>query len=164
MMEDLIRKYDELYDDMATAKDPMKMMAFGEAEKWMFHKLAKKHPEIAEKWLTKLEASKWNNYLSKSEAHEIASHLINQDGSQGPHWDYETFRGAVESLGASMADEPYYNCWALWVEANTLYSDHRKSLSKYIPKEDEPEAYYAMAVEKLKDIDRPKFIREYFDL
>jgi hypothetical protein len=46
-MEDLIRKYDELYDDMATAKDPRKMMAFGEAEKWVFHMMAEKHPELA---------------------------------------------------------------------------------------------------------------------
>lgn len=163
-MKELIEKYDELYDDMATAKDPRKMMAFGDAERWMFHMLAKEHPEIAEKWLTKLEAAKWHNYLSKTEAEEIAGKLVNQDGSRGPHWSHETFKAAVESLGAKMSDEPYYNCWALWVEANVLWSDIHRSLSKYIPKEQEPAAYYEMAVEKLKDIDRPRFIREYFDL
>ena len=78
-MEDLKKMYDELYDDMATAKDPKKMMIFGEAEKWIFHSLADKHPEIAEMWLTKLEAGKWHNYLSKSEAEQIASKLLNQD-------------------------------------------------------------------------------------
>lgn len=51
-MEELIKRYDELYDDMATAKDPMKMMAFGDAEKWVFHSLAEKHPDIAQRWLT----------------------------------------------------------------------------------------------------------------
>ena len=163
MMEDLINKYDKLYDEMATAKDPKKMMVFGDAEKWMFHTLAHKHPEIAEKWLTRLEAGKWNNYLSKSEAENIANKLVNQDGSRGAHWSYEVFKAAVESLGASMVDAPYYNCWSLWVEANTLWSDHHKSLSKYISKEQEPLAYYEMAVEKLKDMDRPKFIREYFE-
>ena len=71
-MRELIEKYDELYEDMATAKDPRKMMAFGDAEKWMFHMLAKEHPEIAEKWLTNLEAGKWHNYLAKTEAEEIA--------------------------------------------------------------------------------------------
>ena len=39
-MEELIRKYDELYEDMAKAKDPKKMMIFGDAEKKMFHSLA----------------------------------------------------------------------------------------------------------------------------
>lgn len=163
-MEDLIKKYDELYDDMATAKDPRKMMAFGDAEKWMFHMLAKEHPDIAEKWLTKLEAAKWHNYLSKTEAEEIASKLVNQDGSRGPHWSHETFKAAVESLGAKTEEEPFYNCWALWIMANALWSDHHKSLMEFVPKEHEPKVYYLMAVEKLKDVDYPKFIRKYYDL
>lgn len=163
-MEEFIKRYDELYEDMASAKDPKKMMIFGDAEKWIFHEIAKAHPELAEKWLSKLEAGKWNNYLSKSEAEMIASKLQNQDGTRGAHWSYDTFKSAVESLGASMSDEPYYNCWALWVEANVLWSDIHKSLSKYIPKDQEPSAYYEMAVEKLRDADRPKFIRQYFDL
>lgn len=163
-MKELIEKYDELYDDMATAKDPRKMMAFGDAEKWMFHMLAKEHPDIAEKWLTKLEAAKWHNYLSKTEAEEIASKLVNQDGSRGPHWSHETFKAAVESLGAKTEEEPFYNCWALWIMANALWSDHHKSLMEFVPKEHEPKVYYLMAVEKLKDVDYPKFIRKYYDL
>ena len=162
-MDDYIKRYDELYDDMATAKDPKKMMIFGDAEKWVFHSIAEKHPEIAEKWLTKLEAGKWNNYVSRHEAEEIANHLINQDGSRGPHWSYEAFKAAVESLGVKMSDEPYYNCWALWLAANMLYSDHYKSASEFVPKDAMPKYFYLMAVEKLKDSDRPKFIREYFE-
>lgn len=160
----MIEKYDELYEDMATAKDPRKMMAFGDAEKWMFHMLAKEHPEIAEKWLTKLEAGKWHNYLSKTEAEEIAAKLVNQDGSRGPHWSHETFKAAVESLGAKTEEEPFYNCWALWIMANALWSDHHKALMEFVPKEQEPKVYYLMAVEKLKDVDYPKFIRKYYDL
>jgi hypothetical protein len=163
-MRELIEKYDELYEDMASAKDPRKMMAFGDAEKWMFHMLAKEHPEIAEKWLTKLEAGKWHNYLSKTEAEEIAAKLVNQDGSRGPHWSHETFKAAVESLGAKTEEEPFYNCWALWIMANALWSDHHKSLMEFVPKEQEPKVYYLMAIEKLKDVDYPKFIRKYYDL
>ena len=163
-MEDLIKRYDELYDDMATAKDPKKMMIFGDAEKHMFHCLAEKHPDIAEKWLTKLEAGRWNNYVSMQEAEEEASKLVNQDGSRGAHWSYETFKAAVESLGAKMVDEPYYNCWALWLTANMLFSDHYKSVSEFIPKDAMPKFFYMQAVEKLKDVDRPHFIREYFNL
>jgi hypothetical protein len=140
------------------------MMAFGDAEKWMFHMLAKEHPEIAEKWLTKLEAGKWHNYLSKTEAEEIAAKLVNQDGSRGPHWSHETFKAAVESLGAKTEEEPFYNCWALWIMANALWSDHHKALMEFVPKEQEPKVYYLMAVEKLKDVDYPKFIRKYYDL
>lgn len=163
-MDDYIKRYDELYDDMATAKDPKKMMIFGDAEKWMFHEVAKKHPDIAEMWLTKLEAGKWHNYLSKTEAEHIASGIINQDGARGAHWDYETLKAAVESLGAKMTDEPYYNCWALWIMVNAMYSDHYRSASEFVPKDMMPKYFYNMAVEKLKDIDYPKFIRKYYDL
>lgn len=161
-MRELIEKYDELYDEMASSKNPARMMAFGEAEKCIFHMLAKEHPEIAEKWLTKLEAGKWHNYLSKTEAEEIAAKLVNQDGSRGPHWDYETFKGAVESLGAKMHDEPYYNCWALWVVSNMRYSDNYRSASEFVPKDQMLKYFYNVAVETLKDVDRPKFVREYF--
>lgn len=161
-MEDIIKRYDELYEDMATAKDPNKMMAFGDAEKWVFHEIAKAHPELAEKWLTKLEAGKWMNYLSKGEAEHIVSKLISQNGVRGPHWDYETFKGVVESLGDKMTEEPYFNCWSLWAVANMLYSDHHKSISEFVPKDDEPKIFYKMAVEQLKDIDRPRFVRAYF--
>ena len=163
-MEDYIKRYDELYEDMATAKDPKKMMTFGEAEKWVFHAIADKHPELAEKWLTKLEAGKWHNYLSKSEAEEIVSKLINQDGSRGPHWDYETFKAAVESLGGKMTSEPYYNCWAIWATANMEFSDHYVSASEFVPKDMMPKFFYNVSVETLKDVDRPKFVRDYFHL
>lgn len=163
-MEDLIKKYDELYEDMATAKDPRKMMAFGEAEKWVFHKMAKHHPEIAEEWLNKLEAEKWYNYVSKSEAEAIVSKFVNQDGSRGPHWSYETFKAAVESLGGKLQSEPFYNCWALWVVANMRYSDNYVSASEFVPHDKMAKYFYNVAVETLKDADRPRFIREYFHL
>lgn len=163
-MEEIIRKYEELYDEMASSRDPMRMMAFGDAEKWVFHSLAKSHPEIAERWLTRLEAGKWNNYLSKTEAEEILSRLVNQDGSKGAHWDYDTLKNVVESLGGHMKDEPYYNGCSLWVVVNMLWSDHHESVSEFVPREDEPRFFYAMALEKLKDADRPKFVRAYFDV
>lgn len=160
-MDDYIKRYRELYDEMAMSKDPKKMIVFGDAERWVFSMIAEKHPELAEKWLSKLEAGKWNNYLSKSEAEEIVSALVNQDGSHGAHWSYETFKAAVESLGGKMTDEPYYNCWALWTVANMRYSDNAKSASEFVPKDLMPKFFYNVAVEDLKDIDRPKFVRDY---
>ena len=70
-MEELIKKYDALYEEMAASKNPMRMMAFGDAEKWMFYSLVEKHPDLAEMWLKKLEASKWHNYLTEEEAEEV---------------------------------------------------------------------------------------------
>jgi hypothetical protein len=119
---------------------------------------------LAEKWLNKLEAEKWYNYLSENEAKSIVSKFINQDGTRGAHWSYETFKAAVESLGGKLQSEPFYNCWALWVAANMRYSDNYLSASEFVPKEMMPKYFYNVAVETLKDADRPRFIREYFEI
>ena len=166
-MEDLIRKYDELYEDMASAKDPNKMMAFGDAEKWMFHMLAKQHPELAEEWLDKLEIMKWNNYLSQEEAESIVESLVERHGDeyvQRHEWDYPTFKNAVESLGGKVSEEPYYNCWALWATMNMLYSDHQETVNAFIQVPHRVRFYYKLAVDKLKDFDKPKFVRKYFNV
>lgn len=171
-MDEILERYEELYEDMANSGNKEKMMAFGDAERCMFKKLAKEHPAIAQMWLDKLEAMHWRNYLSKQEAEEIASHLVNQNGRIGAHWNYDTFKGAVESLGGKVYEKPYYNCYALWATANMIYSDHAQSVAEdmgypnpeAVPNEKMALSMYKKAVEKLKDVDRPKFIREYFDL
>ena len=161
-MEGIRERYLELYEDMAKSGMPEKMKVFGEAEKWAFDRLHERDPKLAEMWVEKLEATHWHNYLSKAEANDIVAKFINQDNSRGAHWGYDVFKSAVESLGGNMAEAPYYNCYALWVVANMLYSDHAQSASEYVPKEDMPKYFYLMAVEKLEDKDRPRFVRDYF--
>ena len=171
-MDEILERYEELYEDMATSGNKEKMIAFGEAERWAFKKMHDLSPKDAQCWLDKLEAIHWKNYLSKAEAEEIASHLINQNGRIGAHWGYETFKAAVESLGGKMSEKPFYNCYALWVTANMIYSDHANSVAEdmgmsspeAVPNEKMALSMYRKAVEKLKDTDRPKFIREYFEL
>ena len=161
-MEGIRERYLELYEDMAKSGMPEKMKVFGDAEKWAFDRLHERDPKLAEMWVEKLEATHWHNYLSKAEANDIVAKFINQDNSRGAHWGYDVFKSAVESLGGNMAEAPYYNCYALWVVANMLYSDHAQSASEYVPKEDMPKYFYLMAVEKLEDKDRPRFVRDYF--
>lgn len=159
------QRYLELYRKMAESKDVAKMRAFGDAEVWIFGMLADKHPDLAQKWLDKLEASEWHNYLSESEAMDVVAGLKSQDGRTGAHWNLPTFVGAVESLDGAVENPPYYNKYALWATANMLYSDHAKSARKYIGDESKMPAYfYDLAVEKLTDVDRPHFIREYFHM
>ena len=68
---ELINEDDEMYDAMAASRNTADMKNFGEVEKHMFHHLAKHHPELAEKWVTRLKASKWHNYMSKAEAEQV---------------------------------------------------------------------------------------------
>lgn len=163
-MNEIIERYEELYDDMATSGNKDKMMAFGDAERWAFKRMNDLSPKDAQCWLSKLEAMHWHNYLSKSEAEEVTNKLINQNGMKGPHWGYETFKNAVEGVGGVMSEKPFYNCYALWATANMLYSDHYESAKKYVPESEMPKYFYSMALEKLKDFDKPKFVRWYFGL
>ena len=149
---------------MATSGNKDKMLAFGDAERWAFKKMHDMSPKDAQCWLDKLESMNWNNYLSKQEAEEATNKLVNQNGAKGPHWGFETFKNAVESTGGIMSEKPYYNCYALWATANMLYSDHYDSAKKYVPESDMPKYFYASALEKLKDVDRQKFVRWYFGL
>lgn len=96
---------------------------------------------------------------------DVVAGLKSQDGRTGAHWNFATFANAVQSLGGEMEKPPYYNKYALWATANMLYSDHAKSAAKYVGDESKMPAYfYDLAVEKLTDVDRPHFIREYFHL
>ena len=171
-MSEILERYEELYEDMANSGNKDKMMAFGDAERWAFKRMNEISPKDAQCWLDKLEAMHWKNYLSKAEAEEITSKLINQNGRIGAHWNYDTFKNAVESLGGKVYEKPYYNCYALWATANMIYSDHAQSVAEdmgattpeAVPNEKMALSMYRKAVEQLKDVDRPKFVREYFDL
>lgn len=168
--EQLTKRYDELYQIMATSKDPKKMIIFGEAEKWVFNEMVKIHPEMAEKWLDHLEPVEWNNSLSEKEAMNIGLRIVNQDGSKGFHWPHEMFLMTVMKMGGKAEEKPYYNSYALCVTANMIYSDHAQSISMdlgYNSPQDVPNdkmliSCYRKAVESLKDVDGGFHVRKYF--
>lgn len=168
--EQMIERYEELYHKMATSREPKYMHVFGEAEKYMFKEVAKAHPELAENWLSHLEAVCWENYLSDKEAKNIGMRIVNQDGTKGFHWNHDTFVKAVESLGGVVEEKPYYNSYALCVTANMVYSDHAISIAEdmgyktaaEVPNEKMALSCYKKAVEKLKDVDGGFRVRKYF--
>ena len=166
----MIERYEELYKDMATAKDVEKMHVFGAVGKWMFCRLAEENPRMAQMALDKLEAMYWNNYLSDAEAKEICAALVNQDGTAGAKWGKEAFLQVVEKHDGETEKKPYFNDNALWVTANMIYSDHAKSIAEdmgaqsvaAVPAEKMALSCYRKAVEKLCDRDRKHFVRQYF--
>ena len=107
--EQLIARYEELYDKMKESKDVKNMKIFGEAATYYFKEMAKMHPEMAMSWLSHLEAMFWNNFLSETEAVNIGKTMINEDGVQGFHWSHDTFVSAVKQLGGKPEEKPYSN-------------------------------------------------------
>lgn len=168
--EEMISRYEHLYETMKASNDVEKMKVFGRAEHRFFKKIASNNPGMAKEWLEMLEAVAWNNYLSESMAEELAGKIVNQDGSTGPHWSMETFFNVVPKLGGKIEDEPYYNRYALWLVANAHYSDFAKSTSEdmgyqtvdEVPAEKMALSMYKKAVESLKDIDRSHYIENYY--
>lgn len=165
-----MKRHEELYRNIIKSNDNAKMEMLGEIFLSMMDQIEASNPRLYKDMAEKMEAIDWNNYLTEYEAAKIASTLVNQDGSTGAHWSYDVFKGAVESLGGKVADMPYYNCYALWVVANMLYSDHAQSTAEdmgyktpaEVPNEKMALSMYEKAVEKLKDADRPHFVRPYF--
>ena len=157
-------RYNELYRLMASSNEVESMMIFGKAEQWAFARMAELSAEDAIKWVDKLESTQWLNYITRDEADAILGSIVNQDGTKGPHWDLQTVKDFINSAGGDIEEEPYYNCYAMWVTMNTLYSDHAISIAEFVSEEQIPSIIYKMSVEKLKDRDRKRFVRKYFEL
>lgn len=161
---DIRQRYDELYELMAGSGDPKKMKVFGDAERWAFDQMLQMNPRMAEQWAKKLEPVDWNNYLSPEEAESIVMKMQGQDGHEGATWNTQQVESAVRSLGGDTELMPYYNSHALYVAMNMIASDHMNTLKEFVTSTDIPKVVYKMAVEKLKDVDRPEFIRTYYNL
>lgn len=155
-------KYDELYAIMANSGDPAKMHIFGEAEKWAFEQMNRTNPDMAKKWLDRIEAVKWDNYLCEASAMAIVSKFVNQDGTQGAKWNYQQVMDAVRAAGGNESEQPYYNSWALFVVMNWIASNSWKTLSTLTTEDKMPGVVYALALDYLKDPDEPHFIQRYW--
>lgn len=173
--QDLKEAYKRLYDGMKMSKDVSKMKIFGAAFTDMFGKVAMAHPDIAQATIDMLAAIEYHNYVTKQEAMDVAEEFINDDtlitGSaeptRGAHWNMDTVKSFLTPRGMEMEDKPYYNWPALWLVMNMEYSDYADTLVELLGDKNGEKlamACYKMAVRKLKDRDRPHFVREYFDL
>lgn len=155
-------KYDELYAIMANSGDPAKMHIFGEAEKWAFEQINRTNPDMAKKWLDRIEAVKWDNYLCEASAMAIVSKFVNQDGTMGAKWNYQQVMDAVRAAGGNESEQPYYNSWALFVVMNWIASNSWKTLSTLTTEDKMPGVVYALALDYLKDPDEQHFIQRYW--
>ncbi len=168
--DELKERYQYLYDKMKTSREVEKMIIFGKAEQKMFAKLAYSNPNMAKEWLNMLEAVCWNNFLTEEQAEQLASKIINQDQSVGPHWTMDVFFSVVPKLGGNLEEEPYYNRYALWLVANSHYSDFARSTAEdmgyrtpeEVPQEKMALSMYRKAVESLKDIDKLHYVTSYY--
>ena len=59
--------------------------------------------------------------MTRDDAEAWAAHMVNEDGTTGPHWPMEQTTALAESMGLSW-DKISPWCW--WVTMNMMYSDY----------------------------------------
>jgi hypothetical protein len=156
-------RYTGLYDCMAQSRDPKNMKAFGCVMNEMMDYLVTNKPDVAEEMIDKLEAIKWNQYLTPKEAEKIVANM----DPKAP-WSRDTWKGTMESFGLPIEEMPAYNRCALWVEMNKIYSDYGEEIASLLERPLSPtdkdiiSACYKMALKNLKDKDGVYDIRKYF--
>lgn len=160
------QKFDELYNYMASSNKVEYMRAFGIVQHEMMDWMIANKPELAQEWIEKLCAIKWDNYLTTKEAEKIVASM----NPKAP-WARDVWKQAMDSLGFAKEEEPCYNSCALWVVMNMVYSDSANSIAAIIghpladiPAEQMIKAVHALAVDKLKDADKRFSVRSYFGL
>lgn len=154
---ELKEKYMDLYDYMSNSKNPRNMMIFGRVMTSMMEDMIVSSPAKADDYISRLEAVKWDNFLSPSEADRIVSEM-----SPKAPWTREQWRTAMEQNGFALEKWPCYNKCALYVTMQMIMSDSSSTLSKYVDKDDMFKVVYDLAVDKLTDIDKKFDIRKYF--
>jgi len=165
--QELMEKFETLYDQMAASRDTRNMMLFGSVMKNMMHRMIEMHPDAAMQYVETLEAINWHNYLTESEADGITSKMDPKTG-----WTFPAWKSVMDRLGLATNEEPFYNDYALYVDMSRNFSDHGQSLRDLfgIAKGDETnneqfmKFVYKMSVDDLKDRDGMFDIRRYFRL
>ena len=161
--QELKDKYYELYEYMASSKDPKNMKAFGHVMNEMYEWFVANKPDAAQEMIDQLESIKWKQYLTPKEAQKI----IDKMDPKAP-WSRDQWKTAMESFGLPLEEPPYYNRCALWTEMSKMYSDFGDEIAALLGKpltptdKDITSACYKMALKTLKDKDGVYNIRKYF--
>ncbi len=164
--KEMTSKFDDLYGIMSSGDNVNNMELFGSVMREMFEWLTANKPELAQEWLSKLESIKWNNYLTSKEAAKIVSGMTPK-----PVWTKEQLMDTLQKLGLVTEETPYYNTNALYATMSMVYSDSAQTIANIIGKplaeignETMVKAVYALALDKLKDVDGNYSVRYYFCL
>lgn len=108
---------------------------------------------------------KYNNFLTEKEARNILKDFKNYDGSSGAPFNFSVI-DELEHNNKCVDYAPYYNKYTLYVTMCKFASDQGDIISKLVNNDNNAYiiACYDMSVAQLKDADRPRWVRHYFNL
>lgn len=163
--QEMYDKFGMLYGMMASSGDVKQMRVFGNVHKRMMAWFIENKPELAEEFIEELCAIRWRQYLTRNEATEIIRGMV-----PAAPWDYPTWERTIDSMSLEKEREGVFNCYALWVAMNQIYTDFGESIGRMmgepltkIPADTLVPFVHDMAVSLLTDPDGKYCIRKYFD-
>lgn len=108
---------------------------------------------------------KYNNYLTEKESRTILSEFRNWDGSTGTPFSPQIL-DELQKDNKCIDNVPEYNKWALYITMCKFASDQGGVISKLVNNDSKAfiNACYDMSIAQLKDVDRPRWVRHYFNL
>ena len=66
--------------------------------------------------------------MTRDDAKAWAAHMVNEDGTTGPHWGVDQTTAIAESMGMTW-EKVSRPCW--WITMNMMYSDYSGVAEKY---------------------------------
>lgn len=66
--------------------------------------------------------------FDRADAETWAAHMVNEDGTTGPHWGVDQTTAIAESMGMTW-EKVSRPCW--WITMNMMYSDYSSVAEKY---------------------------------
>ena len=161
--QEMIDKFDSLYNYMASSNNVRYMKTFGYVHKEMMKWMIENKTELAEEYINVLCSIKWRQYLTQQEAEGIVRSMV-----PAAPWDYPTWERAMEALHLESEREYVFNRYAMWVAMNQIYTDFGDDIAKVmgmqlseIPADKLVPIVHSMAVSLLTDQDGKYEIRKY---
>ena len=109
--------------------------------------------------------NEYKDFLTESEAKELASHLENYDKTSYPKWpNAQMLFDAVKSVGGEPEEKGRYNKWVMFFLMNMIHSDYGGVLMPMANGAEYAKLCYKMALAWIYDPDRKMSIRKRYGL
>lgn len=132
-----------LMDEYAKVSDQSDMHHLTKVLDHLFCDLEEMHPEMYEKYITKVKLSNKHIPWDRDQAECAVRKMRNKDGTDGEHWTFEQTTEVMEKKGYDYSPAEWYYV------LNMVYSDHYSQ-------EYSIDIYAKLACDIIGDVDAPK--------
>lgn len=133
----------EIMKDYSKVSDENDMWNLSRVLDKMFCDIKEMHPEMYDKYITKVKLSNKHIPWDKQQAECAVMKMRNKDGTEGEHWTYDQTTEVMDKKNYDFNPAEWYYV------LNMIYSDHYSQ-------DFNTDIYVRLAHDKMTDIDAPK--------